>query len=77
MDDKLKLMKQQIDKSKTDEAVVESQIQNIQIEMKKKYGISKLEEANIEIGKKSKIIDKLEVEFDRELNDLNEKFPWE
>lgn len=77
MDDKLKLMKQQIDKSKTDLAVVESQIQDIQIEMKKKYNISELEEGKIELNKKKKIIDKLEIEYDNDLNDLNERFPWE
>ena len=77
MDNKLDLMKQEIDKAKTNQAVVKSQIQNIQDEMKKKYGIATLEESKTEISKREKSLDKLESEFDSELKELEEKFPWE
>lgn len=77
MDNKLDLMKQEIDQAKTNQAVVKSQIQNIQDEMKKKYGIATLEESKTEISKREKSLDKLESEFDSELKELEEKFPWE
>lgn len=77
MDNKLQEAKEKISKAKTDQAVLESQIKTVQEEMKTKFDISSLDDAEIEINKRSKNLNKIENDFDMELSKFENEFPWE
>lgn len=77
MDNKLQEAKEKISKAKTDQAVIESQIKTVQEEMKTKFDISSLDDAEIEINKRSKNLNKIENDFDMELSKFENEFPWE
>lgn len=77
MDNKLQEAKEKISKAKTDQAVLESQIKTVQEEMKTKFDISSLDDAEIEINKRSKNLNKIESDFDIELSKFENEFPWE
>ena len=77
MDNKLQEAKEKISKAKTDQAVIESQIKTVQEEMKTKFDISSFDDAEIEINKRSKNLNKIENDFDMELSKFENEFPWE
>jgi len=75
--EKLLAMKEEVDRKSKEKSRLEGALSSVMDELKKKYKIDTLEQLSAEIDVREKKLGKLEDEFKKEVQLLEESYQWE